>query len=200
VHRVTLRAGKLQELRVGISPTQFVWVQSDPDQRVEDYCRRARIYLKEGQVAEINFAAEDFVAHAASILERGFVITVDYGAERADLLDAPHRHQGTLRGFQRHRLVDDALSNPGEQDLTTTIDWTQVIEAGAVAGLEVLRFERLDQFLLDAGLLEELETRAGQLTHAEGLRLRTSARELILPNGLAASFQVLVQAKTALLV
>jgi SAM-dependent MidA family methyltransferase len=200
VHRVTLRAGKLQELRVGISPTQFVWVQSDPDQRVEDYCRRARIYLKEGQVAEINFAAEDFVAHAASILERGFVITVDYGAERADLLDAPHRHQGTLRGFQRHRLVDDALSNPGEQDLTTTIDWTQVIEAGAVAGLEVLRFERLDQFLLDAGLLEELETRAGQLTHAEALRLRTSARELILPNGLAASFQVLVQAKPALLV
>ena len=167
------------------------------DQRLEDYCRRAKIHLKEGQVAEINFAAEDFVAHAASILERGFVITVDYGAERAELLNAPHRHLGTLRGFHRHRLVDDVLSKPGEQDLTTTVDWTQIIEAGAVAGLEVLRFERLDQFLLAAGLLDELETRAGQLTDAQALRLRTSAREMILPNGLAASFQILVQQKPA---
>jgi SAM-dependent MidA family methyltransferase len=197
VHRVTFRAGKLRELRVGITPARFVWVECDPDQRLEDYCRRAQIHLKEGQVAEINFAAEDFVAHAASVLERGFVITVDYGAEQAELLNAPHRHQGTLRGFHRHRLVDDVLSKPGEQDLTTTVDWTQIIEAGADAGLEALRFERLDRFLLAAGLLDELETRAGQLTDAEALRLRTSAREMILPNGLAASFQILIQQKLA---
>jgi len=182
---------------VGISPNRFIWVECAPDQRLEDHCRRAEIHLKEGQITEVNFAAEDFVAHAASILERGFVITADYGAERAELLNAPHRFQGTLRGFHRHRLVEDVLSNPGEQDLTTTVDWTQILEAGAVAGLQALRFERLDQFLLAAGLLEELETRAGQLTDAQALRLRTSAREMIMPHGLAASFQVLVQQKPA---
>ena len=197
VHRVTFRAGKLRELRVGISANCFEWAECDPDQRLEDYCRRAEIHLKEGQVTEINFAAEDFVAHAAAILESGFVISVDYGAERAELLHAPHRFQGTLRGFHRHRLVDEVLSNPGEQDLTTTVDWTQMLEAGAVAGLQALRFERLDQFLLAAGLLEELETRAGQLTDAQAVRLRMSAREMILPHGLAASFQVLVQQKPA---
>ena len=197
VHRVTLRAAKLRELRVGISPNGFVWVECDPDQRLEEYCRHADIHLKEGQITEVNFAAEVFVAHAASILERGFVITVDYGAERAELLNAPHRFQGTLRGFHRHRLVDDVLSNPGEQDLTTTVDWTQILEAGAAAGLQALRLERLDQFLLAADLLEELETRAAQLTDAQAVRLRTSAREMILPHGLAASFQVLVQQKPA---
>ncbi|MDX6290742.1 MAG: hypothetical protein QOH42_2541 [Blastocatellia bacterium] len=197
VHRVTFRAGKLRELRVGINSSGFVWVECDPDQRLEDYCRRAKIQLKEGQITEVNFAAEDFVAHAASILERGFIVTVDYGAERAELLNAPHRFQGTLRGFHRHRLVEDVLAKPGEQDLTTTVDWTQILEAGAAAGLQALRFERLDQFLLGAGLLEELETRTGQLTDAQALRLRTSAREMIMPHGLAASFQVMVQQKPA---
>lgn len=195
IHRVTMRDGKLGELCVGVNQNQFVWVVCDPDQRLEDYYRRAGLHLAEGQVAEINLAAEDFVSRAASLLARGFVITVDYGAERDDLLNAPHRSEGTLRAFHRHQLIGDVLTSPGEQDLTTTIDWTQIREAGAGAGLKPLRFERLDQFLLQAGLLDELEKRAGQLSDAEALRLRTSAREMIMPHGLAASFQVLVQKK-----
>jgi len=50
-------------------------------------------------------------------------------------------------------------------------------------------------FLLRNGLLEELELRVAQLTkEAEKLRLRTSVREMIFPDGLAGNFQLLVQA------
>jgi len=59
VHRVAFRSGQLRELRVGISPTRFIWVECAPDQRLEDHCRRAEIHLKEGQITEVNFAAED---------------------------------------------------------------------------------------------------------------------------------------------
>ena len=94
-----------------------------------------------------------------------------------------------------HQLIDDVLANPGEQDLTTTIDWTQIKDAGARVGLETLRHERLDQFLLQQGLLDEMEMLASKLADADALRLRISAREMILPHGLAASFQILVQQK-----
>jgi SAM-dependent MidA family methyltransferase len=195
VHRVTMRERKLRELCVGLNENKFVWVECDPHSRVAEFCRRARLRPDEGRIVEINLEAEDFVARAASLLDRGFVITVDYGAERDELLNAPHRYEGTLRAFHRHQLVIDALSHPGEQDLTTTVDWTQIKDAGALVGLETLRHERLDQFLLQEGLLEELEVLASKLSDSDALRFRTGAREMIMPHGLAASFQVLVQKK-----
>jgi SAM-dependent MidA family methyltransferase len=195
VQRVTMRAGELHELCVGLNQNDFAWIECDPDQRVQEYCVRAGFQLAEGQIAEVNLNAEDFLSRSAQLLERGFVITVDYGAERDELLRAPHRIEGTLRAFQRHRLMDEVLARPGEQDLTTTVDWTQMREAGAVVGLKTLRQEQLDKFLLHEGLLDELETMTSGLSDSDALRLRTSAREMIMPHGLAASFQILVQAK-----
>jgi SAM-dependent MidA family methyltransferase len=195
VHRIAMRAGRLREICVGVDPDNFVWVECDPDQAAQDYCRRAGLQLAEGQTAEVNLDAENFLARAAAALAGGFVITVDYGAGRDELLNAPHRQGGTLRAFRRHELVDDVLASPGEQDLTTTIDWSQIREAGARAGLETLRHERLDQFLLREGIIDELEMLASKATDLDALRLRTSVREMIMPHGLAASFQVLVQKK-----
>ena len=197
VHRIIKRDGRLRELFVGLNKSNFVWVEGDLEKSVAEYCERAEIKLSEGQVAEINLDAEDFLSRAASLLKRGFVVTVDYGAERDDLLHSPDRHEGTLRAFRRHQLIDDVLARPGELDLTTTVDWTQIKEAGDRAGLRTIRLERLDQFLLGEGLLEELVKEMRSTGDAaEAVRLSTSSRELILPNGLAASFQVLVQEKS----
>ncbi len=198
VHWVVMRAGELRELCVGLNGAgEFVLLECElTSKRVADYLERAGIELREGQVVEVNLDAEDWIASAATRLTRGFIISVDYGAEREELLSAPHRHLGTLRAFYRHQLVDNVLARPGEQDLTTTVDWTQIREAGERAGLETIRFERLDQFLLNEGLLQELEAMAREAKgESEILELRTSAREMIMPDGMAASFQVLVQQK-----
>jgi SAM-dependent MidA family methyltransferase len=197
VHRVIMRNGRLSELCVGLKQDDFVWVERDPEQRVAEYCRRVELRLSEGQIAEINLEAEEFISRAAGLFERGFLITVDYGAERSELLDSPDRFEGTLRAFHRHHLIDNALARPGEQDLTATVDWTQIKEVGRRAGLRAVRLERLDQFLLSeglAGLLSEMLSRTQD--QVEALRLSTGAREMIMPHGLAASFQVLVQEKS----
>ena len=99
-------------------------------------------------------------------------------------------------------LLLGALSNnifaaPGDVDLTSTINWTAVRLAGQGLGLETESFARQDKFLLAAGLLDQLELQAANLSDAEKLRLSTAAREMILPNGMAASFQVLVQKKVS---
>ncbi|HVF44507.1 MAG TPA: SAM-dependent methyltransferase, partial [Pyrinomonadaceae bacterium] len=112
------------------------------------------------------------------------------------LADAPHRREGTLRAFSGHRLVEDPLANPGAQDLTTTVNWTQVVAAGERAGLQTVALERLDAFLLNAGVVEQLERESALARdEAERSALLLGARELVLPNGMAASFQVLVQKK-----
>lgn len=199
IHRAIGRGAKLKELCVGVGDRDdFIWVETELSPSVGEYCERIQLRLDEGQVFEVNLGVEDFVRRVALLLERGLLITVDYGAVRNDLLCDPNRFAGTLRTFHRHRLGGDVLLHPGEQDLTTTIDWTQMIEAGEQNGFETLRLERLDQFLLGQGSLDELMNASSQVADtAEFLRLTTSARELILPTGMAASFQVLVQRKRA---
>ena len=129
----------------------------------------------------------------ADKLTAGYLITVDYGTE-ATLFDALPDRRSTLRGFKGHQFAYDVLEHAGEQDITTTVDWTWVKRLGDKFGLKVFEFDRQDRFLLRAGILEEMEERVNQAEdESERLRLRTNAREMILPDGMAASFQVLVQ-------
>lgn len=196
VNRVVMHDGRLRQLYVGLNEDAFVWIEGALEKSVANYCEPIRPELEEGQILEINLDAESFIASAAGLLKRGYVITVDYGAERDALLGSPDRHGGTLRAFHRHRFAEDVLTKAGEQDLTTTVDWTQIREAGERAGLQTVKFEQLDQFLIAEGLLDRLGEITRSVTDpAEQMRLATSARELILPTGMAASFQVLVQEK-----
>ncbi|HSP62633.1 MAG TPA: SAM-dependent methyltransferase [Pyrinomonadaceae bacterium] len=199
VHRVIMRNGGLRELCVGLDQNDFVWVERDPSESVAEYFGRAELRLSEGQIAEINLEAERFISRAAGLFAHGYVVTVDYGAERSELLDSPDRFNGTLRAFHHHQLITNVLARPGEQDLTTTVDWTQIKEVGGRVGLRAVRLESLDHFLLSEGLLQRLSEMVAQTKdQVEALRLSTSAREMIMPNGLAASFQVLVQEKLSL--
>jgi SAM-dependent MidA family methyltransferase len=107
------------------------------------------------------------------------------------------RPDGTLRGFSRHAFVDDLLAAPGEYDLTTTVNWTQVKTSGEKLGWKVIEFASQDKFLLNAGLLDQLQYRLDNArSEAEKVALTTSAREMILPGGMASSFQVLVQKRS----
>lgn len=199
VHRVVSRGGAIRELCVGLDERgRFTWVEREASTpRLAAHFRAEGVALSEGQIAEVNLEAGEWVERTASVLRSGFVITVDYGAEAAELYGAGGRAGGTLRGYAAHLFADDVLERPGEQDLTTSVDWTQIIRAGERAGLETVSFEPLGKFLLRAGLLEQLEREAGLCAmDSERAQLNLGARELILPGGMAESFQVLVQKRS----
>lgn len=200
VHRITKQADQLQEFYVNVDGNGNFELLLGPlsSPRLRDYFAEGGVQLTEGQTAEINLGIEQWLKHVSDCLSTGYLVTVDYGAEAQDLYSAEHRYRGTLRGFQRHRIVDDVLARPGEQDLTTTIDWSFVKRVGRNLGLGVVQFDRQDKFLLSAGLLEQLESESRRYEgDVEKLRLSAAAREMILPDGMAASFQVLVQKKAS---
>lgn len=196
LHRVIVRDGQLLEFHVGLDlADQFVWIEREPSTPdLGLYLERAGVQLVEGQIAEINLHVEEWMKDAASLFKRGFLVLVDYGAEAEELFNASHRKEGTLRAFRRHKFADDMLARPGEQDLTATIDWSNVKRIGERLGMRLVSFERQDEFLLRSGLLVELERMASTSnTEADAIVLRSSARELILPGGMSESFQVLIQ-------
>ena len=198
VNRATLREGQLNEIYVTVDEAgAFKWALGPlSTSRISEYLNSAETEISEGQIVEINLGIEDWLKNVAARLVRGYVVTVDFGAEASGLYGTVEREQGTLRGFRRHQFVEDVLMHPGEQDLTTTIDWSFVKKLGQELGMETVQFERQDRFLLQAGLLEELEAlAAASENEAERIKACAASREMILPNGMAASFQVLVQKK-----
>lgn len=199
VHRVLKTGAELVEFYVTLDENgDFDWVTSPlSTSRLAEFCIDHSIELAEGQVVEINLAIDDWFARVATKLKHGFLITVDYGAEASELYDNVNRPEGTLRGFARHGFVEDVLAQPGEYDLTTSINWTQVKTAGSKLGFQVVEFASQDKFLLKAGLLDQLEYRLSRAqTEAEKTALTLGAREMILPGGMASSFQVLVQKRS----
>jgi len=198
VNRVTQREGELNEIYVAVDEAgAFKWALGPLSTlRISEYLNSLATKINEGQIAEINLGIEDWLKNVAARLVNGYVVTVDYGAEASELFGLGGREQGTLRAFRRHQFVDDVLTDPGKQDLTTTIDWSFVQKLGWELGMETVEFERQDRFLLKAGLLEELETLTAESEkEADRIETRAACREMILPNGMAASFQVLVQKK-----
>jgi len=196
VHRVRSFGGELRELYVGISAQgKFEWVSGElSSDQLAEFCRTRLPTLANEQTVEVNLDVRQWFRTINEKLKNGYVITVDYGAEAADLYGSPGRTDGTLRGFSQHRFVEDLLEAPGEYDITTSVDWTYVKDEGQFHGFEVVDFTQLDKFLMSAGVLEELESRlALAVSDADKSRLTTAAREMILPVGMASSFQVLIQ-------
>ncbi|MDQ3472275.1 MAG: SAM-dependent methyltransferase [Acidobacteriota bacterium] len=198
VHRVTLRAGELAEFFVKTDDKgSFEWIIQNPSTpELAKYLTEAPVSLAEGQIAEVNLHLGKWLGAAAKTLGRGYVVTVDYGVTAAEIISPSARPAGTLRSFSRQQFVDDLLAAPGDHDITSSVNWSDVIQIGAGFNLQTISFERQDRFLINEGLLDELELRVSESEdEAEKLRLRTGCRELILPDGMAASFQVLVQEK-----
>ncbi len=198
VHRVIMQRGELRELYVEVNENgSFKWTVGQlSTHQLREHFARLGISLGEGQIADVNLEIENWLELVSRKLRSGYLITVDYGAEASVLYSEEERKEGSLRAFHRHQVSGDVLLRPGQQDITTSVDWTLVKTVGARNGFAVVSFERQDRFLLEAGLLAEMKLRAGETPReSEQLRVSTSAREMILPGGLAESFQVLVQKK-----
>lgn len=122
----------------------------------------------DGYETELNPSAAAWVGEVALHLERGAVLTIDYGFSRSDFY-ADHRRTGTLRAFHDHRRYDDPLSfAPGSCDITSHVEFTGLAEAAQASGLTLGGFADQHHFLI--ALFKELLAQTGDegcLTPAE---------------------------------
>jgi SAM-dependent MidA family methyltransferase len=174
---------------------RFVWSNgpvSSP--ALLEFCREYEVELEDGQIIEINLGIDNWMGLVAAKLESGYLILVDYGAESCDLYDVSLRPQGTLRGFSHHEFIDEVLAQPGDYDITSSVNWSQVQRAAGRFGFTTVEYAQQDQFLLKVGLLDQLMRQMSRApSEADKLALTAGARDMILPGGMGSSFQVLVQ-------
>ncbi len=146
--------------------------------------------LPDGYTVETCPAAENWWRDAANILERGRLLTIDYGLTNDELF-LPGRMRGTLRAYFRHHATDDLLANVGEQDLTAHVHFSAIQTAGESAGLATESFLTQAQFLTRI-----LEKASKDKSFGEWDTRRTRQfQTLTHPEHLGRAFRVLVQSK-----
>lgn len=190
VHRFVRREdGGLGELWVALDRHgAFVWhlgELSAPD--LAERCGLRPDELAPGQIADLAPGWRPLLRALASKLDRGLLVTCDYGYERRRLLDPRVRRAGTLACYRAHTVHRDPFRDLGRQDLTAHVDWTALAEEGEAAGLATVALAPQALWLTALGLFDDLQD--------ADLPTRLAAATLLDPEGMGSDLQVLVQAR-----
>jgi SAM-dependent MidA family methyltransferase len=195
-HRVVMENGALREIYIDFENARFTEAPRKPSTpALERYFREQGITLEEGQQAEVCVEACNWIENAGRALERGFVLTIDYGHE-ARALYGEHHNRGTLLAYRDHTVSENLLDAPGEQDLTSHVNFTALDVWGRRAGLLRTGLVTQSQFLVALGRANEFADLYEPVqSEMEKLRARLLLKNLIHPEGLGEKFQVLIQHK-----
>jgi SAM-dependent MidA family methyltransferase len=192
-HAVTMTETGLQEVFVDERNGQFVeYLQEPSTPRIAAYLSRAGAEMHQGWRAEVNLAAEDWIADAAQKLDRGFLLVIDYGHDETELYGSSHS-AGTITTFKSHTTFADTLQMPGACDITAHVDLTAITRAAEHAGLATLG--RLDQTYFMLGLGMDDMMALDQASDPSAVRQRLALKTLMLPGGLGSTHKVLLFGK-----
>ena len=145
--------------------------------------------LPEGYRSELLPQLPYWIDAVAGTMERGALLFIDYGYPRRAFY-APERNDGTLICHYRHRAHNDPYLWPGLQDITASVDFTALAEAGTRIGFELAGYCAQAQFLIGNGLAAALEA-TQTLPDIERLRIVQEAKRLTLPGDMGERFQAM---------
>lgn len=193
--RFALKDGEVVEEMVRLDAEgRFVRGEQPADALLLAAVRHLERYLErrfeDGYRSELLPQLPYWVQAVAGGLRRGAMLFIDYGYPRAEYY-LPQRSEGTLRAFYRHRVHDDLYRWPGLQDLTASVDFTALAEAGTGAGFDLAGYCTQASFLLGNGLDRLLEVAAARSDERGRLRLNEQVKRLTLPSEMGERFQVM---------
>ena len=183
VRRVVRRGEVLKEIYV---TENFTEIEGDPQGPVD-------APLVEGRIAEINLEARRWIRRIGQSLDAGYHLAIDYGYLRDEYYARP---RGTLMCYWRHQAVDDPYVRIGEQDITAHVNFSDLMQEGAAAFLDTVRFTTQMDYLVGLGILDEIEKLA-IAGNAVSLQRLLKIKKLIVPESMGERFKVLIQVKRA---
>lgn len=196
VTRFVMHEGEAHEAFVMLDAQgRFAWADRPADGFLAAAVRHLQTQLAtplpDGLRSEVLVQLPYWIQAVGGLLHQGAMLFVDYGHPRRDYYAAT-RASGTLRGFYRHRMVEDPFLWPGLTDLTASVDFTAVAEAGVAAGFELAGYCSQAGFLFGNALETHFETlHALAEDETARYRLAQQVKQLTLPGMMGESFQAM---------
>jgi SAM-dependent MidA family methyltransferase len=159
------------------------------DQTLRDHLQKSPAQLA-GYQTEVSLAALDWIDNLSRKLDRGYVLTIDFGYPRDEFF-APHRSAGTLQVRAQHRLLQLPFDEIGHADITSHLEWTSIVERAEACGFELKGFT--DQHHFITGIISEL---AHDIAQGDAdAKANRALQTLLHPEMLGRNFQILALGK-----
>lgn len=182
------------ELRVDFRDGHFVETWAPASAEEFEYLDRYGVHPDPGERVEAPLVAQDYMRQVTTLIETGFLIAVDYGYTRDELLAG--RHRGTIMAYRQHSASADPYQAPGEQDITSHVNFTALGDAAERGGLQAQKLITQSQFLIGIGESTQFadafeDCRLPQ----ERAKVALQLKHLVTPAGMGETFHVLVASK-----
>ena len=195
VHRFAIQGGRVKEVFITSAGGNLTEVLDEPSSpRIENRLTSLGLSLTEGYRGEVNLAMEDWTGQLSRALDRGFILTIDYGQLATDLY-SPQNTQGTLVCYDRHVVSSDPYQHIGQQDITCQVDFTSLMRLGERHGLATVGYAIQSQFLKNLGFSSFLDALQTQGLSAARTELSRMAIMTLVDSEEYGDFKVLAQAK-----
>ena len=190
-HLIRSKGEEWEELFVAAHEDRLVFEVSEPGKLLADKVKVLPRRIK-GTIAELRPAACAWIQTIASKLRTGFVLIIDYGFSREQLL-SPHRTEGTFACYRAHRRDARPLDEPGEKDITAHVDFTTLAGSALDAGFRIEGYADQHHYLVGASqdLLKMLD-RPPDSASQKTLR---SLQTLLHPESMGTQFHYLAFSK-----
>ncbi len=192
VHQVIMQ-DQLMEIFVDYQD-DFVEVLKPATEELVDYFKTLDVHLPKGFRTEVNLEALSWIKEVTQSLHKGYVITIDYGAESSELYKN-NRSCGTLLCYHKHQKNDNPYQFIGEQDITTNTNFSALRHWGLQSGVECSGIVNQASFLLGLGIKEYQDaTLKNNLSNLQ-IAMQESIINYRLLIDMGMKFKVLIQQK-----
>ena len=193
--RFVIRAGEVYEEHVVLDADgAFLRVDQPADALLHAAVRHVErdneSPFADGYRSEILPQLPYWIQAVGGLLRDGVMLFCDYGYARREYY-LPERRDGTLVCHYRHRAHGDPFFLPGLQDLTASVDFTALAEAGVHAGFDFAGYCTQASFLLGNGLEQQLLEIEGLDDEIARYKRRQEIKKLTLPGEMGERFQLM---------
>jgi SAM-dependent MidA family methyltransferase len=147
--------------------------------------------VEQGYTTETNLRAMAWIESLSDIVEQGLVLLIDYGMDRDEYFH-PQRGEGTLRCYYQHKASDDPFVHVGEQDITTSVNFSDMSDQAKNSGFNIAGYATQAMFLISLGIDEYL---LAETDEDRRITLAQQVKQLVLPSAMGESFKVLALTK-----
>lgn len=187
--------GSLYEMMVSVQNEELTEKQVPVENNeLIQFINEYQVDIPDGHKIEIPIHMEEIVSQLGRAINNGILVTIDYGYTNEEWQE-PMRRDGSLRGYYKHKLINNVLLHPGKMDITTHIHWDILSKMGEKHGFRTIKKCEQSEFLLSIGILNELENHFDANPFSEVSKRNRAIKSLVMPGGISNAFDVLIQEK-----
>ena len=172
----------------------YIWDESSDDFANE--LSRAKnnhnIDFSDGYISELNLNNSKWIKAIDKCIESGVLFVIDYGYASKEYF-LHDRSDGTLVCIHEHKSNFDPLSNIGNQDISSFVNFSHLKNLSLNTDLTVSGFLPQSSFLINLNILDIHQSK--NYGDDEALIESNKLKNILLPNTMGELFKVLVMQK-----